>query len=263
MADTPGAVTGATAPGETVVAVVTGAAGGIGAATARRLAADGAAIAVVDRAERDTAMTVEAIRADGGRAEGLGCDVAVAGQVTAAARRVIDQFGHADVLVNCHGVNRDSLLLTARDDEWDTVTDVNLGGSMYWCLTLGPHMRQRRWGRIINFSSVAAEGSAGQASYATAKAAIAGFTRTLAAELGPHGVTVNAVAPGFVATPMVDDLARRLHVDRATFVREAAARTAVGRIGTPDDIACLVSFLASPGSGYLTGQTIRVDGGQR
>jgi novobiocin biosynthesis protein NovJ len=247
--------------GETV-AVVTGAARGIGAATATHLATR-ASVVVVDRTESDTADTVAAIRAAGGTALGLGCDVAAADQVATAVRQVIDTFGHVDVLVNCAGVNQDRLLLTMSDDEWDTVVDVNLGGSMRWSLAVGQHMKQRQRGRIILFSSVAASGNAGQTNYATAKAAISGFTRTLAAEFGVHGITVNAVAPGFVMTPMVDDLAQRLGVELSTFLSEAAARSAVGRVGSVEDIASTVAFLAGPESGYLTGQTICVDGGRR
>lgn len=246
-------------------AVVTGAGRGIGAATAKRLAGPGerAWVAVVDRAESDTAGTVAAIRADGGRALGVGCDVADPDRVAAAAAQIIDAFGHVDVLVNCAGATCDRLLLTMSDEEWDAVVDVNLGGSMLWSLALGAHMKQRGSGRIVNFGSVAAEGSAGQTNYATAKAAIAGFTRMLAAELGRHGVTVNTVAPGFVATPMMDDLIQRLGVERDAFLHEAADQTALGRVAAPEEIAGIVAFLAGPESGYLTGQTIHVEGGRR
>jgi novobiocin biosynthesis protein NovJ len=245
------------------VAIVTGAARGIGAATAKRLAAAGVSVAVVDRTESDTDGTVAAVRAVGGRAVGVGCDVAEADQVLAAVDEVVRVFGHVDVLVNCAGVNQDRLLLTMSDDEWDTVVDVNLGGTVRCSLAVAPHMKQCGYGRIINFGSVAAEGNAGQANYAAAKAAIAGLTRTLAAEFGPYGITVNAVAPGFVVTSMVDDLARRLGRDKEAFLGDAAAQAAVGRVGAPDDIAAVVAFLASAESEYLSGQTIYVDGGAR
>ncbi|MEV7387087.1 SDR family oxidoreductase [Streptomyces sp. NPDC091215] len=243
--------------------MVTGAGRGIGAATAGRLAAEGMTVIVVDRTEPDTAATVSAVRAAGGRAGGLGCDVAVAHEVTAAVASAVAQFGHVDVLVNCAGVNQDRLLLTMSDQEWDTVLDVNLGGTMRCSYAVGRHMSRQGHGRIINFGSVAARGNAGQTNYATAKGAIAGFTRTLAAELGPYGVTVNAIAPGFVATPMVDELAARLGVDRDTVLREAALSSAVGRIGTPEEIAATVAFVARPESGYLSGETIHVEGGRR
>jgi novobiocin biosynthesis protein NovJ len=245
------------------VAMVTGAGRGIGAATAERLASEGMTVIVVDRTEQDTTATVSTIRAAGGRAGGLGCDVAVAHAVTAAVASAVEEFGHVDVLVNCAGVNQDRLLLTMSDQEWDTVLDVNLGGTMRCSYAVGRHMCRRGHGRIINFSSVAARGNAGQTNYATAKGAIAGFTRTLAAELGPHGVTVNAIAPGFVATPMVDELAARLGVDRDTVLREAALSSAVGRIGTPEEIAAAVAFVTRPESGYLSGETIHVEGGRR
>lgn len=245
------------------VAMVTGAGRGIGAATAERLAADGMAVIVVDRAEQDTAATVSAICAAGGRARGFGCDVAVGQAVTAVVALAVEELGHVDVLVNCAGVTQDRLLLTMSDQEWDTVLDVNLGGTMRCSFAVGRHMRRRGRGRIINFGSVAARGNAGQTNYAAAKGAIAGFTRTLAADLGPHGVTVNAIAPGFVATPMVAELAERLGVDGDTVVREAAVSSAVGRIGTPEEIAAAVAFVARPDSGYLTGETIHLDGGRR
>ena len=134
---------------------------------------------------------------------------------------------------------------------------------MRYSLAVGRQMRRQGYGRIVNFSSVAARGNIGQANYAAAKGAIAGFTRTLAAELGPHGVTVNAIAPGFVATPMVSELAERLGVEEDTVVLAAAASAAVGRIGTPQEVAAVVAFVVRPESGYLTGETIHVEGGRR
>ncbi|MET8945689.1 SDR family oxidoreductase [Streptomyces sp. NPDC004542] len=245
------------------VAMVTGAGRGIGAATAERLASEGMTVIVVDRVEQDTTATVSAIRAAGGRASGCGCDVAVAHAVTATVASAVEEFGHLDVLVNCAGVTQDRLLLTMSDEEWDRALDVNLGGTMRCSFAVGRHMRRQGHGRIINFSSVAARGNAGQTNYATAKGAIAGFTRMLAAELGPHGVTVNSIAPGFVATPMVDELTERLGVDRNTVLWEAARSSAVCRIGTPEEIAAVVAFVTGPESGYLTGETIHVEGGRR
>lgn len=252
-----------TGPADPPVAMVTGAGRGIGAATAERLAAEGMAVIVVDRAEQDTRATVSAIRAAGGRAAGYGCDVTVAHAVTAMVASAVEEFCHVDVLVNCAGINQDRLLLTMSDQEWDTVLDVNLGGTMRCSFAVGRHMRRQGHGRIINFSSVAVRGNAGQTNYTAAKGAIAGFTRTLAADLGPHGVTVNAIAPGFVATPMVDELAERLGADGETFLRQAAASSAVGRIGAPEEIAAAVAFLTRPDSGYLTGETIHIEGGRR
>lgn len=245
------------------VAMVTGAVRGIGAATARWFAQAGAAVVVVDRSAAEIDESVADVRALGGRALGVCCDVADPAQVTAAVDRALASFGHIDVLVNCAGITRDRLLLTMSDEEWDSVLDVNLGGTLRCSLAVGEHMRKRGRGRIVNFSSVAAEGNPGQSNYAAAKAAIAGLTRALAAELGPHGITVNAVAPGFVATAMVDDLVRRLGVDRQEFLGEVAGQAALGRIGSVDDIAGVVAFLASSESGYLTGETVSVRGGRR
>lgn len=245
------------------VAVVTGAGRGIGAATAEHLAAAGMAVVAVDRSEPDTASTVAAVRAAGGRAAGFGCDVAVPAAVQAMVGAAAEAFGHLDVLVNCAGVTRDRLLLTMNDQEWDTVLDVNLGGTVRCSYAVGRLMCRQGHGRIINFGSVAARGNAGQTNYAAAKGAVAGFTRALAAELGPYGVTVNAIAPGFVATPMVAELTERLGLAGETLLQDAAAAAAVGRTGTPEEIAAAVAFLAGPDSGYLTGETIHIDGGRR
>jgi 3-oxoacyl-[acyl-carrier protein] reductase/novobiocin biosynthesis protein NovJ len=244
----------------TAVAIVTGAARGIGAVTAKLLAARGVSVVAVDRDEGELAGTVAALGSTG---TGIGCDVTSADQVTSMARRAVGEFGYVDVLVNCAGVTRDRLLLTMTDDEWDATVDVNLGGTIRCSRIVGEHMKRRRSGHIVNFSSVAADGNAGQANYATAKAAITGFTRALAAEFGPFGVTVNAVAPGFVATAMVDDLADRLNVDRQAFLDRAGAATALGRVASATDIAGVVAFLAGPRSGYVTGQTVYATGGDR
>ncbi|WP_158893451.1 SDR family oxidoreductase [Amycolatopsis anabasis] len=245
------------------VAIVTGAARGIGAVTAKLLAARGVSVVAVDRDEGELAGTVASIRAPRGAGTGIGCDVTSADQVTSMVRRAVGEFGHVDVLVNCAGVTRDRLLLTMTDDEWDATVEVNLGGTILCSRVVGEHMKRRRSGHIVNFSSVAADGNAGQANYATAKAAITGFTRALAAEFGPFGVTVNAVAPGFVATAMVDDLADRLNVDRQAFLDRAGAATALGRVASATDIAGVVAFLAGPRSGYVTGQTVYATGGDR
>jgi 3-oxoacyl-[acyl-carrier protein] reductase len=243
------------------VAIVTGAGRGIGAATALRLAADGAAVAVLDRIEDGTAATVSAIVATGGRATGVGCDVADAGQVAGAIDRVAAEFGRVDVLVNNAGVIRDNLLFTMSEQDWDTVIDVHLRGAFLCSVAAQRHMVARRAGRIVNLSSVAALGNPGQANYATAKAAVQGLTRTLAHELGPHGITVNAIAPGFVATAMTDETAGRQGLDPDEFRASAAARIPLRRVGSPDDIAGVVAFLAGRDASYLTGQTIYVDGG--
>ncbi|MGR6316965.1 3-oxoacyl-ACP reductase FabG [Micromonospora soli] len=244
-----------------LVAVVTGAGRGIGAATARRLSADGAAVAVVDRSVPGTHDTVGEIEAAGGRAIGVACDVAAADQVEAAFDRVVDAFGRVDVLVNNAGVIRDNLLFMMSEQDWDTVLRVHLRGTFLCVRAAQRHMARRGGGRIVNLSSIAARGNRGQANYSTAKAAVQGLTRTFAAELGPHGITVNAIAPGFIATPMTDETARRMGRDPDEFRHDTAARVPLRRVGSPDDIAGVVAFLAGPDAAYITGQTIHVDGG--
>jgi 3-oxoacyl-[acyl-carrier protein] reductase len=243
------------------VAIVTGAGRGIGAATARRLAADGATVVVVDRIQGDTTGTVSEIEAAGGRALGVVCDVAVAGQVEAAVDRAATAFGRVDVLVNNAGIIRDNLLYLMSEQDWDTVIDVHLRGAFLCTRAAQRHMMRQGSGRVVNLSSIAALGNRGQANYSTAKAAVQGLTRTFAAELGPYGITVNAIAPGFIATAMTDETAGRMGVDPGEFRRSTAARIPLRRVGCPDDIAGVVAFLAGRDAGYITGQTIYVDGG--
>ncbi|HZD99839.1 MAG TPA: 3-oxoacyl-ACP reductase FabG [Micromonosporaceae bacterium] len=245
------------------VAFVTGAGRGIGAATALRLAADGAAIAVVDRAEDDTVDTVNAIRAAGGTAVGLDCDVSVAEQVDTAVNAAVDHLGGLDILVNNAGITRDNLLFKMTEDDWDAVLGVHLRGAFLCSKAAQTHMTAKRWGKIVNLSSTSALGNRGQANYSAAKAGIQGFTRTLAIELGPFNINVNAIAPGFVASAMTDATAERMGVTVDQFRDTVAAATPLRRIGVPDDIAHVVAFLVSDDASYITGQTIYVDGGPR
>ncbi|MEU8894502.1 3-oxoacyl-ACP reductase FabG [Nocardia sp. NPDC048505] len=245
------------------VAVVTGAARGIGAATAARLAADGAAVAVLDLDETACRATAAEITAAGGRALGLGCDVTDEQQVQAAFARVADELGTPSVLVNNAGVLRDNLLFKMSAEDWDTVMDVHLRGAFLCCRAAQKHMVEQRYGRIVNTSSVSALGKRGQANYAAAKAGIQGFTRTLAMELGPFGVTVNAVAPGFIVTEMTARTAARIGVTAAELQAETAAVTPLRRVGRPADIAGVIAFLTGPDSTFVTGQTLYVDGGRR
>ena len=245
------------------VAIVTGAARGIGAATALRLAADGSAVAVLDLDEGSTAGTVQAIEAAGGRALGVGADVGDAGQVEAAVDRVAAELGPPVVLVNNAGVTRDTMLFRMTEADWDLVVRVHLRGSFLMTRACQKYMVDAHWGRIVNLSSTSALGNRGQANYATAKAGLQGFTKTLAIELGKFGVTANAVAPGFIQTEMTRATAERMGVPFEDFVTAAASQIPVARVGQPEDIAHLVSFFVSEGAGFVSGQVVYAAGGPK
>ncbi|MBV9847599.1 MAG: 3-oxoacyl-ACP reductase FabG [Kutzneria sp.] len=245
------------------VAIVTGAARGIGAAVARRLAADGMAVAVVDLDATATATTVSAISSAGGRAIGIGADVSDADAVRAAVDRVAGELGGPTVLVNNAGITRDNLLFKMTERDWDAVIGVHLRGSFLMSRAAQAYMTEAKWGRIVNLSSTSALGNRGQANYAAAKAGLQGFTKTLAIELGKFGVTVNAIAPGFIATEMTAATAERLGMSFEDFQKAAAQQIPVGRVGQPDDIAHTASFLVSEGAGFVSGQVIYVAGGPR
>jgi 3-oxoacyl-[acyl-carrier protein] reductase len=250
-------------PSDQRVAIVTGAARGIGAAIAQRLAQDGFAVAVVDLDESATAATVQAIEAAGARALGVGADVGDADQVQAAVERVVAELGPPVVLVNNAGVTRDNLLFKMTDADWDLVMHVHLRGSFLMTRAVQQHMVQAGWGRVVNLSSTSALGNRGQANYATAKAGLQGFTKTLAIELGKFGVTANAIAPGFIQTEMTKATAERIGRNWEEYVAERAAAIPVQRAGTPADIAHTVSFLVSEGAGFVSGQVVYVAGGPR
>jgi 3-oxoacyl-[acyl-carrier protein] reductase len=243
------------------VALVTGAARGIGAATAQRLARDGLAVAVLDLKEGDCAATVEAITGAGGSALAVGADVSDEEQVAAAVDKVAGQLGPPVVLVNNAGLLRDNLLFKMSLDDWDTVLGVHLRGSFLMSRACQKHMVDARWGRIVNLSSSSALGNRGQANYSSAKAGLQGFTKTLAIELGQFGVTANAVAPGFIATDMTAATAARVGVSFEDFQALAVTRIPVRRVGLPDDVAHTISFLVSEGAGFVSGQVIYVAGG--
>jgi len=243
------------------VAIVTGAARGIGAATARRLAADGMAVGILDLDAGSCAATVAAITDAGGRAIAVGADVSKDDQVEAAVGTVAAELGPPAVLVNNAGVLRDNLLFKMSEDDWDTVLSVHLRGAFLMSRSVQKHMVDQRYGRIVNLSSSSALGNRGQANYSAAKAGLQGLTKTLAIELGPFGITVNAVAPGFIATGMTAATAARLGVTFEDFQATAAAQVPVRRIGEVDDVAYVISFLASEGARYVSGQVIYVAGG--
>ena len=243
------------------VAVVTGGARGIGAAASRRLAADGLAVAVLDLKEADCGGTVDAITSAGGRALAVGADVSQADQVEAAVTKIAAELGPPAVLVNNAGVLRDNLLFKMTEDDWDTVLGVHLRGAFLMSRACQKHMVEHRFGRIINLSSSSALGNRGQANYSAAKAGMQGFTKTLAIELGQFGITANAIAPGFIVTDMTAATAARIGMDFEEFQKAAASQIPVRRVGQPDDVANVASFLASDGSGFVSGQVIYVAGG--
>jgi 3-oxoacyl-[acyl-carrier protein] reductase len=243
------------------IAIVTGSARGIGAATARRLAADGMAVAVLDLDEAACAGTVKEIADAGGRAIAVGTDVSDRDQVETAVARVASELGAPGVLVNNAGVIRDNLLFKMTDEDWETVIGVHLRGAFLMTRAVQKHMVEQRWGRVVNLSSSSALGNRGQVNYSAAKAGLQGFTKTLAIELGPFGITANAVAPGFIATDMTAATAERVGVAFDVFAKGAAERIPVRRVGQPDDVAHTISFLASEGAGFVSGQVINVAGG--
>ncbi|HEY0485688.1 MAG TPA: 3-oxoacyl-ACP reductase FabG [Mycobacteriales bacterium] len=245
------------------VAVVTGGARGIGAATARRLAADGFAVAVVDLDEANCADVVGKITAAGGRALAVGADVSDSEQVQAAVERIAAELGPPAVLVNNAGVLRDNLLFKMSDSDWDTVMQVHLRGAFLMSRAVQRYMTEAGYGRIVNMSSTSALGNRGQVNYSAAKAGLQGFTKTLAIELGKFGVTANAIAPGFIETEMTAATAERVGVPFEDFKKHAASQIPVGRTGRPEDIAHTVSFLVSEGAGFVSGQVIYVAGGPK
>ncbi|QAY60090.1 SDR family oxidoreductase [Microbacterium protaetiae] len=245
------------------VAIVTGAARGIGAATARRLATDGFAVAVVDLAEDAGQPVVDEIRAAGGEALAVGADVSDEAAVATAVDRVAAELGAPVVLVNNAGVIRDNLLFKMTADDWDTVLRVHLRGTFLMSRAVQKHMVEAGWGRIVNLSSTSALGNRGQVNYSAAKAGMQGFTKTLAIELGRFGVTANAIAPGFIETDMTAATAARVGVPFDEFTAAAAKEIPVGRTGKPEDIANAVAFFVSEASGFVSGQVLYVAGGPK
>ncbi|MBS9374877.1 3-oxoacyl-ACP reductase FabG [Rhodococcus sp. B50] len=244
-------------------AIVTGAARGIGAAVAKRLAGDGYQVAVLDLDESACKDTVSAIESAGGKALAVGADVSDEKSVAAAVEKVATELGEPTVLINNAGITRDNLLFKMTVDDWDAVMNVHLRGAFLMTRAVQSYMVDAKFGRIVNLSSTSALGNRGQVNYSAAKAGMQGFTKTLAIELGKFGVTANAIAPGFIATEMTAATAERLGLSFDDFKSNIAANIPVGRIGEVDDIAHTASFLASEGAGFVSGQVIYVAGGPR
>ncbi|HEY4580785.1 MAG TPA: 3-oxoacyl-[acyl-carrier-protein] reductase [Candidatus Acidoferrales bacterium] len=239
------------------VALVTGASQGIGRATSLALAAAGARVIVAARNREKLAAVAQEIEAAGGQALAVGMDVADAEQVKAGFRQGVERFGRLDILVNNAAITRDGLAVRMKPDDWESVLRTNLTGA-HLCIqqALAVMLRQRR-GRIINISSVVAEtGNAGQANYVAAKAGLIGLTRAIAAEVASRSITVNAVAPGFIVSPMTDALPQKVK-------EELVARIPLGRMGQDAEVAAAIVFLASDEAGYVTGHVLDVNGGMR
>lgn len=243
------------------VALVTGGANGIGAASCELFAREGAAVVVVDLEEDHASQVARSVTDGGGKAIGVGCDVTQREQVEAAVKRATDEYGRLDILVCCAGIIRDNLVFKMTDDDWFAVMNTHLTGSFYFARAAQAVMSQQNYGKIVFLSSTSALGNRGQTNYSTAKAGLQGMARTLAIELGRFNINVNTVAPGFVETRMTQATAQRMGVDFEEFKRLAAESIAVRRVGQPSDIANVIAFLCSDESSYVSGQTIYAAGG--
>jgi len=241
-------------------ALVTGGGRGIGAASASRLAAEGATVVVSDVDQEPAEAVAQAIRDAGGRALPVACDVTERSAVEALFSAAIQEFESVDVLVTCAGITRDNLVHKMSDDDWDLVIDTHLRGTFLCAQAAQRLMVPRRFGKMVFLSSNSALGNRGQANYSAAKAGIQGMARTLAIELGPFNINVNAVAPGFVETRMTRAVAERTGIDYDALKKAAAERAALRRTGRPEDIAGVISFLCSEEASFVTGQTLYATG---
>lgn len=237
-------------------ALVTGASRGIGREVALELARQGADVAVnFAGSEAKAKEVVDEIKALGRKAFSVQCDVANSESVTGMIKEVIEQFGRVDILVNNAGITRDNLLMRMKEEEWDSVINTNLKGVFLCTKAVTRQMMKQRSGRIINMASiVGVSGNAGQANYVAAKAGVIGLTKSTAKELASRGITVNAIAPGFISTDMTEELNDEVQ-------KAMLSQIPLARFGDPKDVASVASFLASDASGYMTGQTLHVDGG--
>ena len=236
------------------VVVVTGAARGIGAGTAKRFADEGAHVAILDLDEASAQQTAEGLGA--GKAIGIGCNVTDAESVDKAAARIVAELGGWHVLVNNAGITRDNLLFKMTEQDWDSVMGVHLKGAFLMTRAAQKTFVGQKYGKVLNLSSTSARGNRGQANYSAAKAGVQGFTKTLAMELGPFGINVNAICPGYIGTEMVRAIDEKVLTDRII------PQIPVGRLGEPEEIARCVVFLAADDAGFITGATISANGGQ-
>ncbi len=242
------------------VAVITGAAGGIGTAIVRKFASQGAKVGIFDlNIDRAGALAAEVIEA-GGEAVAVKVDVSDAAEVENAFYQVVKRFDKVDILINNAGITRDNLLYKMTENDWDTVMDVHLKGSFLCAREAQKYMVSNKYGKIVNLSSTSALGNRGQLNYSAAKAGLQGFTKTLAFELGPFGVNVNAIAPGFIETEMTKVTAERIGVPFEAFSNRIIEGLCIKRVGQPEDIANVAAFLCSDESSYVTGQVIYVSG---
>jgi 3-oxoacyl-[acyl-carrier protein] reductase len=242
-------------------AIVTGAARGIGAAVARRLAADGFAIAVIDLDAGACFEVIEEIRVGGGTAHAFGVDVSDEEAVISGIDAVVRELGDPTVLINNAGIIRDNALFRMTVSDWDSVMGVHLRGAFLMSRAAQAYMTENGWGRIVNMSSISALGNRGQANYAAAKAGLQGFTKTLAIELGRFGVTANCIAPGYIETEMLRETATRMGIAYEEFAATLLPDIPVGRLGHADDIAAAVSFFVRDDASFVTGQVLYVGGG--
>lgn len=245
------------------VAIVTGGSRGIGYGIATKLAEEGAKVALFDINEDYLANAAKELRNQGYEVSTFVTNVVDAEQVETSVKAVVDKYGKVDILVNNAGIIRDNLIYKMTDEDWQLVMDVHLKGSFNCARAVQKYMVEQKYGRIVNISSTSALGNRGQANYATAKAGLQGFTKTLAIELGKYGITTNAVAPGFIETDMTKATAERIGVPFEQFIKAAATQIPVGRTGKPADIANAVAFFCDEASGFVNGQVLYVAGGPK